>query len=269
MKWLILPKASALGLTSKPSRFIIREIDLGDFDLNTSACFCGSGRHYKNCHSEVRENSTLSSLFEAFRIIDEDVKSASLAPECELGCSVCCGDVFEVSFPEYLAILIHLQKKHSGFFSYRIRKIEEAAHSYTKTYDELKAFHGNISGMRLTMPCIFLDNRSENCRIYEVRPLLCRFYGYYSSAGDCVSAKNQLAFLPNHVQEISSKLLGDTIDGNKIFEPLAQPLVYWFGQSPFYKSDKFKKLFVTTNEKGIDEYVHMTIHEDFSEWFSI
>jgi len=178
MQWLTLHNKN---LTSKPSALIIREIDLRGFDMRNSDCFCGSGIHHKKCHSEIKENSAISGLFEAFRIIDEDIANAAPAPACERGCAKCCGDIFEVSFVEYLAILSFIQKKYSGLSTYRLRSLQKAAASqlplFSALKEHLKEQHGDtsdcsISGLRLTSPCIFLDNRGDKCKIYEVRPML-------------------------------------------------------------------------------------------------
>ena len=87
--------------------FIIRELDLRGFAMSKNErrsehmCFCGSGKDYRECHNEVADNTAMSYLFEAFRLIDQDIKNAAIHPICEKGCADCCTSDFRISALEY------------------------------------------------------------------------------------------------------------------------------------------------------------------------
>lgn len=168
-------------------------------------------------------------------------------------------------------ILMHLQKRHTLLPVSSIRKATRAASAIRPLFPVYSAY-SELSGKRiLTHPCIFLDNREKLCRIYEVRPLICRLYGYYSKFGDCLSAKNQITFVKPEIETRVSAFLGDTItDSGEVKPPLAAPLVYWFGGKPPI-SDKhgFQELFITSHEGNISDYITLSVHQDFSDWFAI
>jgi len=261
------------ALTGATRSFIIREIDLRSFGMsikrNEQMCFCGSGEPVHKCHNAVKENTAMSYLFETFRKIDSDIQNALATPECKSGCTDCCFDCFEVSACEYLAILMYLQKKHTGLFTSSIRKAEKVAKSLRPMFPEYSPWSA-LSGHRTSAPCIFLDNRNSACRIYEVRPLVCRLYGSYSPYGNCITAKNQLKIIPDDVSNAASQFLGDTYGLGETHPPMAAPLVYWFGGNhPIPSRQNFKELFLAANDGTMNDYVRLSIHLDFDSWFAI
>lgn len=80
-KWAIL--------SSSRSNVIIREIDLRGILVNERLCFCGSGKPYQQCHNSINDNTAMAYLFEAFRMIDDDIKSTAQTPVCKKGCVEC------------------------------------------------------------------------------------------------------------------------------------------------------------------------------------
>ena len=210
-------------LTSRTHGVIIREIDLRELDIavNEKLCFCGSGKPHYNCHNKVRENTAMAYLFEAFKMIDKDINSANEYPECNKGCAECCCDYFEVSAPEYFAILMHLQKKRTFLPISSIRKVHKAAQSFRPAFPAFESWSELSSKRILSHPCIFLDNRDSRCRIYEVRPLVCRLYGYYTSYGNCISAKNQLTFVPDDIATATSRFLDTHLGNSFVYCPPA------------------------------------------------
>ena len=114
--------------------------------------------------------------------------------------------------------------------------------------------HLSLSGYKFFHPCLFLDNRKGRCRIYEVRPLICRLYGYCSSFGDCIKARDTLSFCDPVTDKCVSKYA---------------PLVYWLGDGgPILEKQESKDLFLVANEGAIYDYIHFSIHLDFDDWFA-
>jgi len=252
-------------------RIMIREIDLSNFHQTKSLCFCGSGKAVDDCHSIVQENTAMAYLMETFRIIESTVQSAAPTPTCPKECAECCDYCFEVSALEYFNIITHLQKRKTLLPVSSVRKTEKLARSMRPAFPNYADVH-ELSGKHIySHPCIFLDNRRGKCRIYEARPLLCRLYGYYTSYGECLRAKDQLSVIPLEMNERASKFLGTVITpNNEGKKPLAAPLVYWFGgNSPIYDRADARDLFLVATEKDIDKYVRISIHLDFDSWFAI
>lgn len=251
-------------LTNSPPAIIIREIDFGGANVNVNLCFCGSGKKHKDCHHQIVENSAMAHLFEAFKIIDEDIQNGT-HPECQANCNSCCGDYFDVSPVEYFNILNYIQESRTGIF---LRRVYRKAFHSLPTFRPLRDDRENPQDIS---SCIFVDNRSGKCRIYEARPLLCRLYGYYEQFTDCGKAKDLLQF---HDDEHTSNLLGNILTENGLIQLPAMPLVYWFGDSFVQKNDTgkaFSELFMISQEKDLNTYVRFIIdnHNLFDTMFKM
>ncbi|WP_139224018.1 SEC-C metal-binding domain-containing protein [Lentibacillus halodurans] len=63
--------------------------------------FCGSGKKYKICHSDVHPESRAARLINIYTNIDNKVKdyqeSTGYIPPCHKGCFNCCYDDFSIS----------------------------------------------------------------------------------------------------------------------------------------------------------------------------
>jgi len=247
-------------------RFIIREIDLRSVHMPEDKCFCGSGKFYAECHSEVKENTAMAYLFRAFKLIDEDIKQARPTPMCSKKCTKCCWAAPEVSALEFFAIVKHIQTRKTERAFTSLKDWIRVAQNQRPMFPTFAAFD-EISGKRLTVPCIFLDNREEKCRIYEVRPLLCRLYGYYSNFGKCLDVENEITFVKPVVDEIGSTILGGIPTDKGIIPPVAAPLVYWLGGEPVFENQDVKDLFLVAHNQNILEYIRFSINLDFNEWF--
>jgi Fe-S-cluster containining protein len=260
--WTVIPSLDT-DLKKRHFCVIIREINLRCIEVNRKLCFCGSGKKTEDCHAEIAENTAMSYLFETFRLIDEDIKNAVATPQCPKGCNECCDYSFEVSAAEYFAILRHIQKNFTGFHTAALKK------TALKVLPKFPAIAdtSNHVGEKFA-PCIFLDNR-RGCRIYEVRPLICRLYGYYSAAGKCEKVSDNLIFMTDETYEHLDPFLSDiTLENGLSIPPIAVPMVYWFG-SDVLKRPGVKELFILAHEKTVDSYVKLSIHTDFNEWFAI
>jgi hypothetical protein len=113
LNWCVLP-ALDLDLQNRHFNVIIREIDLRSIKVNKNLCFCESGKKPSECHDEIADNTAMSYLFEAFRIIDADINNAVPTPQCAKNCKECCNFSFEVSAAEIFAILRYVQTRFTG-----------------------------------------------------------------------------------------------------------------------------------------------------------
>lgn len=260
-EWTTIPAINTSASEHYHFNVIIREINLGDINMNKELCFCGSGKSAADCHAEIADNTAMSYLFETFKLIEADIKNAVPTPQCRKNCSECCGYSFEVSAAECFAILRYIQKKFSGFYIAALKK------NAIRKIPEFPAINdtANHVGEKFA-PCLFLDNR-RGCRIYEVRPLICRMYGYYAPAGYCPGVDSKIEFISVELDNHLSKFLGDTLTEDlRVKPPIAVPLVYWFGSNAL-KNAQVKRLFMLAHEKSIVDYIEFSIHADFNEWF--
>jgi len=148
----------------------------------------------KKCHNDIHESSKAARLLRTFNIIDlkiqEHYKNTGYEPPCKPGCANCCSDYFAISDIEYGMIIYSIQKWNSKQKEEVLLKAIKNADTFMKAYpeifnyfeqdstgdkDKLKALKNIPDGMR--MPCVFLDENTKQCKIYNVRPLICRLFG--------------------------------------------------------------------------------------------
>ena len=121
-------------------------------------CFCGSGKIVKYCHPDINEKSLVAYILALYNNIDARYSRSNSV--CKRGCFNCCSDNFMISFSEYLTIA-------QSIFSH--------ARSECRVKDE---WWSTISGNdKLDGYCIFIDQKFFTCKIYTIRPLICRNYG--------------------------------------------------------------------------------------------
>ena len=90
---------------------MFKKLYIKDFCMKYSRndlCFCGSGKKYKNCHSDINPNSLVAHQYRIMHLLDEEIKNCPYTI-CQKGCSDCCTDDFEVSVTEFFTILNYLQ----------------------------------------------------------------------------------------------------------------------------------------------------------------
>jgi Fe-S-cluster containining protein len=193
---------------------IIREIDLRGVKMDFDLCFCGSGKPWWECHSEIKDNTAMSYLFETFKIIENDIKSKKPTPICQKGCNLCCNYNFEVTMLEFMGILHHIQKRTN---KYNLSIIKDLA------LRELPKFPNDFNNVgQYFAPCIFVDNRNGMCKIYEVRPLICRMYGYYSQFGNCPQTQNKIENVDYKIEKRFVEFLSQRNTLGHISEPPMQ-----------------------------------------------
>lgn len=152
-------------------------IELGQVGImsRNSPCFCGSSKKIKHCHSDINENSIIAELLRVYKKIDE--RNAHAKSLCNKGCADCCTNDFQVQLWEFFCILEYL-----GIGSYKMAKSRE---KLARQLIQLS--------LETAQTCIFLDQQEKACKIYEVRPAVCRNYGQTLQATEmpCEPLKQQ------------------------------------------------------------------------------
>ena len=130
---------------------------------NRNACFCGSGKETGRCHPNVNENSLVAKLLSLYAQID--ARNSKAKTVCQRGCAECCGDNFEVCLSEFLTIFDYLGIT-DDMEDYKRRMNRENWDAVMKS-----------KNMKAGGACLFLEEQCCECRIYSVRPVVCRNYG--------------------------------------------------------------------------------------------
>lgn len=161
-------------------------------------CFCGSGRKYKKCHyqSEIHPESRGAELLKLYNGVDREVAKYGerhhVQPPCHRGCSECCYQIFEVSQLEFETIMYEIKRDWSQeeievLFDRAFECLEAVKKENPNLIDildrdaneEQDLFIEQVFAARdlSSQPCPFLDKQTGACRVYEVRPMVCRQFG--------------------------------------------------------------------------------------------
>lgn len=107
----------------------------------------------------------------AFTLVDQHLAEAQTPVACRAGCAWCCHQAITTTVPEVFLIASQVKKRLTPEEQVALRqRLETNVAAYRRQGPE----HYN----RANHPCAFLQTHGQ-CRIYEIRPLLCR--GYHST----------------------------------------------------------------------------------------
>ena len=234
---------------------MFKKLYIKDFCMKYSRndlCFCGSGKKYKNCHSDINPNSLVAHQYRIMHLLDEEIKNCPYTI-CQKGCSDCCTDDFEVSVTEFFTILNYLQIHCNNQQIENICKLSKVKISSILSNEKTIAFSR----------CIFLNEHSNACEIYEVRPIICRKYGYYSTTTDCSKIisdkKASMSLLKNTEVDTSSNILSFILPNNTKLLQKSHSLIYWFSRVEQGKlsSNKMNDLYRVAVNSPISEYIRI------------
>lgn len=159
------------------------------------------------------------------------------------GCNECCESTFSVSQSEFFMI-----------------------HNSLKITDEIaiyKAKADEIVNNKYEMPdkCIFVDDYTGACRIYELRPLVCRLYGVVKTDDNvCEQIKNNQHIYDTLLTSSSINIAHNTFSFDNGIMTTPKPLIYWISKLTTdgdLNSDKQKRLFEAAKSYPISEYLRI------------
>jgi hypothetical protein len=110
----------------------------------------------------LNSESVVANLISIYQRIDEETARQKHSI-CKKGCSHCCTNDVAISFVEFFHILNYIGINYSEDF---VKRLPDS-------------FSAN-----LTNRCFFVDTTDSLCKIYEVRPIICRKYGLYKTYTD-------------------------------------------------------------------------------------
>lgn len=166
-------------------------------------CYCGSGQKYKKCclvspkstmPLGIHPKSRAAFVYNLYSEIDNKLATAhtpKISP-CEPGCTNCCSDFFGISFIEFKVICKEIRdwpnedvkKLHIlvaeqwNYVKEKYPKLAEHLDKDANIEPEVLSLDSLVSReTKLRLPCPLLDTHTKLCRIYNVRPLICRTHG--------------------------------------------------------------------------------------------
>ncbi len=157
-------------------------------------CFCGSGKKYKVCHSDIHPDSRFAELVRMYTSFDKLIEQGKLNGKCA-GCkenyNVCCSHRFEVTVLEFDYIAYEYSKKYGvekwkevisrgkeRWIKFKDKYPEKAEYEEKEMfgfgmdkYDELVDHAINDVVTHEIEPCVFLGEDGK-CTIYEYERVL-------------------------------------------------------------------------------------------------
>lgn len=196
----------------------------------------------KEVSSRYSRKSLFATLLHYYKELDDESKTVQ-NPLCKKGCNECCESTFSVSQSEFFMILNSL-------------KITDEIAIYKAKADE-------IVNNKYEMPdkCIFVDDYTGACRIYEVRPLVCRLYGVVKTDDNvCEQIKNNQHIYDTLLTSSSINIAHNTFSFDNGIMTTPKPLIYWISKLTSdgdLNSDKQKRLFEAAKSYPISEYLRI------------
>jgi Fe-S-cluster containining protein len=199
-------------------------------------------------------------LLRVYRELDEQQSNLSYSL-CEKGCASCCSDYFNVPITEFFSVLYHLKMTDGNG-----RLAELSREAREKISDVVLPLGGSdLYNIPNFPPCLFVDNVSDECKVYTVRPVLCRMYGTVSGFPVCkrieqdVLAKNALVkHNPNiDVATNIDRLVVNGAEADLVQNGKSHPLIYWFAgldEKGELKTRKMRDLFAASYSLPINEF---------------
>jgi Fe-S-cluster containining protein len=204
------------------------------------ACFCGSGYKTQNSHVDINENSFAAHLLKLYSRLDDIIskhyETTGHSYPCKAGCSQCCYDYFPISDIEFDLITIEMRSwgkeqidKLIGKTGNLWNRMVYINPKYTRNLEEGVTGINNdtvaVNDIRFLFggrefPCPFLNNDTQMCMVYNVRPLMCRKYGltYQDINDDNVDLTKRAAMLKsinyNENRNICD-IIGNSIEARK------------------------------------------------------
>lgn len=180
-------------------------------------------------------NSVIANLNRIYTELDKAADGALYA-NCSAGCTDCCAANFDVSLVEFFYILHALRLQYSR-----------------KTIEQI------ISSFPMEIPlhrCVFVDDTQKRCKIYAVRPIICRKFGTFQESMCSRQIGKVLPLAPAELDTQTNVNLFHL--GNKKLLPTRKPIVMWFSsvdRNGELNTPKMRLLYEKAFHANIEEYV--------------
>lgn len=165
----------------------------GMFVDRNAPCFCGSRKKQKKCHADVEAGSPFAGLIQLNGKLDSVLAGSGNPLGCHKGCAACCNHVFAVTQTEFLYACYGYEKLY-GEVESLFEKGDQIYRELMEEYPEYRYMPKELDARNMEefceltaeqakvfewmrKPCLFLDEETSSCKVYEYRPLVCRYHG--------------------------------------------------------------------------------------------
>ncbi|MGE7185482.1 SEC-C metal-binding domain-containing protein [Peribacillus sp. NPDC006672] len=239
-------------------------------------CFCGSGKKYKKCHSDVHLESKAANVINLYKEINDKVKTyqeeTGNISSCYNGCSNCCYDSFPISEIEFELIMREMKNwkndKVQELYDRALEQCKQQETDHPDIWENLQSYAHANSGIilkqqlnhgriyRNSFPCPLLDPETNSCMVYNSRPLICRTFGSTHMKAQSNELYQVCEYIPNSKElETTTPAVDDErikgVEITNLKAPNGQighlrpyPIYYWF------------HIFYARTEKKVAQYNH-------------
>ena len=203
-------------------------------------CFCGSGKKYKKCHPDINPDSLIADLIRFYQKMDSRIlegKANGKCNTCKESCNTCCNHYFAVSSTEFDYITYEYTKRYGvkkwqelltkakvKWEKFREHNKETAAYEEDMREGGKDVFDCTVKAVSKCntthedSPCLFL-NEDGKCSIYDIRPFICRFQGYFKYDDSYENMESTICEVLGKYKEHKESLLQseDIMDENATF----------------------------------------------------
>ena len=179
---------------------------------NAAMCFCGSGKIKEVCHPKIHDKSRAARVIKLYKTIDDKIQShyengINRYP-CNKGCSKCCYTDFPFSDIEMDLIMYEMatwdRSKIISFMENSTKIWNSIMKKYPDYVKSLATYAHNNKDLILkslsfnpnqkNFPCPFMNIKTKECTVYNVRPVTCRTHGtaFYNSAQESETGTDSL-----------------------------------------------------------------------------
>lgn len=215
---------------------------------------------YINMGTDICDNSIVSKILTAYNEIDNIIENDKLYRICCKGCNDCCSDYFKISITEFFTLLYGISDNLS------LIKYSDKAKSKIKNVIIPECDKDNVIGFP---ECIFVDDIDGGCKVYKVRPSMCRIYGNLNGITKCPKVLSNTKAKENLIEVDTkiAKLMDNNIDhielNNKHYRLGGhQPIIYWFAkldENGELKTRKMKDLFYASFNHPVEDFIKILL----------
>ncbi|MFC0557462.1 YkgJ family cysteine cluster protein [Halalkalibacter alkalisediminis] len=163
------------------------DYDLPFLDVVDQVLDESEGKHVKNVLAEAFEKLLSQVSTEVNKIEDE----VSLKSSCTLGCAQCCFLPIVITRLEAKLMLMFINQMDKERKKQVLNQVSAYIDKYSSLLSDVKQIDFKkddaykIKYKQLGIPCVFLDQKTNSCMVYEIRPISCRTYVNYVDASVC------------------------------------------------------------------------------------
>ncbi|ARK28975.1 YkgJ family cysteine cluster protein [Halalkalibacter krulwichiae] len=176
-------------MTEKVKKINQRDYDYEQpfFDLVDQLLDESEGKHVHNFLTDAFER-LLAQVNKEIELVEDEL---GLTPTCGVGCAHCCYFPIIVTRLEAKLMLLFINQLPEARKQRIFLQISEYHDKFSSEINVIKKFDFKkddsfkLKYKQLGLPCMFLDEETNRCIAYEVRPIPCRTYLNYTNASVC------------------------------------------------------------------------------------